>query len=211
MLNIELPGFLEDRRGGEGSLAPAEISGGRHTLGDRAREQVRSESGPAGSRRSLGKGGSVPGGDRDHPLSALIPHLAAQGGVSGRFICAGPSVELLPCHLSPPSRPYRPRASTHQNSLGAQAWNPGLFPLLIHKALCTYTSSPIEVAQRGSPSGLLLQTWACVSWCESRPRSPWGLLWEGILWEYRLGSARGLLGRSRRCGRWDPLRPRPWR
>lgn len=39
----------------------------------------------------------------------------------------------------------------------------------------------------------------------------WGLGSEGILWEYRLGSARWLSGRSRRCRRWDPLRPRPWR
>lgn len=55
------------------------------------------------------------------------------------------------CHLSLPSRPYRPRASTHQNSLGAQAWSPSLFTVLMHKALCTCTSSPIRSGPKGIP------------------------------------------------------------
>lgn len=52
-LDIQLPGFLEVRRGEEGSLAQVEVPGGRHTLGERARERARSACGCA---RSMGSG-----------------------------------------------------------------------------------------------------------------------------------------------------------
>ena len=45
LLNVQLPEFLGDGGGGEGSLALAEVLRGRCTLGERAGEQVRGERG----------------------------------------------------------------------------------------------------------------------------------------------------------------------
>lgn len=52
----------------------------------------------------------------------VLPCLHKTQSLDGSFV-PEPPVVLLPSHRVLPSHPFRPRAATHQNSLGAQAFS----------------------------------------------------------------------------------------
>lgn len=109
LLNAQLPELLGNRRDEEGSLAPAEISRGRHTLA-RGRERA------AGSewtrmthvvalemRAQRWETGTT------LPPPSVLPYPLRMQSPCGSV--PGPSVVLLLSHLSLPSYRYRPHAA----------------------------------------------------------------------------------------------------
>lgn len=127
LLNSQLPEFLGDRRCEEGSLAPAEIPRGRHTL---ARGQE--------SRRGVSVHVQDPSLEMRWETGSPLPPLQSSRALSGcsfcKVLCQGRQwycfLPIFRCHLIRID-PVLPRG-------------PGLFTVLIHKAICTYTSSPVR-------------------------------------------------------------------
>lgn len=162
-------------------MAPVNIPQGRHTLGKRA--------GQVGVwvckvcvqpwRRGLAWE------DRDHPRSPLPPRDGVSGGI---HLCQGRQqycfLPIFHCHLICID-PTLPPIGTPPLPSAPPILGPSLSAIVIHKAICTYTFSPIRTTKRGSPSALLRlgHVPPVLSW----PQITHGVLVsEEVLWEYRV-------------------------